>query len=173
MRPEIQFILASIGLSVILTYAAWLKYRVRVFRQDLFHIRDEAWDYMLAQGELDSPEHREFRTGVNAIIFLAPMLNLAGLFRIWLMVDNQPPRERFPWERLSGHRDRVAERVYRYVLKETLSGRVFWLMVRTLRATSELHRSFARRVALLFDTRVFREYAENMEPANDLVEVCS
>lgn len=50
-----QLILACLGMSFVLTYIWWMRFRVLIFRQDLLAIRDTPWDQMIRRGTLDEP----------------------------------------------------------------------------------------------------------------------
>jgi len=79
MSPHEKLIFYSVLLSVIATYAWWVHFRVWIFRQDLFLIRDRLWDQALLAGELDNPHHRAARDALNGFIRLAPYLSVSSL----------------------------------------------------------------------------------------------
>ena len=76
MSPLLALSFWSTALAALVCYARWSRFRVWVLRQDLFALRDEAWDVMRAGGARNHPAHREFREGVNAMIRFAPDLTL-------------------------------------------------------------------------------------------------
>lgn len=67
------FLFAAIGL--IFYMWPYRRLRVAAYREDLFTIRDELWDYMHKHGEaFDVPAHRALRQAINGFIRLAPSL---------------------------------------------------------------------------------------------------
>src|SRR5688572_25994356 len=75
MNPHTQLIVAVAGLSVVISYAWWVRFRVWILRQDLFAIRDELWDRMHELGLLHHPDHVRTRTELNAMIWGGPYLS--------------------------------------------------------------------------------------------------
>jgi hypothetical protein len=75
MTPEIRFVLACFGISLILTYAWWCYFRAWILRVRLFLIRDELWDAMRGKEALDHPEHRQMREVINSLIAAASTMN--------------------------------------------------------------------------------------------------
>jgi hypothetical protein len=90
MTPYIVLAAGVLLLGAISTYCWWIYFRVWVFRQDIFEIRDRLWDLANSRGILDDPRHREARETLNAIIRFAPRFSLAT----WLALDRLPHRER-------------------------------------------------------------------------------
>ena len=71
------FVFCALG---ILWYAwPYRRLRVAVYREDLFSIRDELWDYMNKRKSFDDPAYRAMRQLLNGLIRLAPRLYNGGL----------------------------------------------------------------------------------------------
>lgn len=159
MRDYLEFFLTCLALSLVLTYALWVRYRVWVFRQDLFKIRDELWDEMLKLGNLDLTEHREFRDGINSLIRIAPLLSIFTMVR--LLGELKPlheilSRRGYPPAIHNARRGMVL-RTARFLLLETISG---WLFLAFLIVPLGLRGAMtymAAQVTTLFDAHAFQE----------------
>lgn len=157
MSPNLQFLLACLGISLILTYALWCQVRPWILRQQLFAIRDDLWDAMRATGQLDHHDHRELRELINALIGVAGMLTwptflflliTRGDFRLVVAPPSEIPE-------VNRTRLAVARCVAGYLLRATLTGRVFLAWAWVFGFTVPLWRFLARIVVLLLDTRAF------------------
>lgn len=76
MTPYILLGAGLVGLSFVITYAWWCRFRVWVLRQDLFEIRDRLWDEAMRCGFIDDPAHRDARDAINAMIRFCPRLSV-------------------------------------------------------------------------------------------------
>ncbi len=167
MRPEIRFILACGGMSAVITYVFWMRYRVWSFRRDLFSIRDRLWSTMLERGELDDPSHRAFRLGVNALIGIAPMLTPFTLLRLLFDSGRTEALLDLPIssEGVFAARNEVFLRVSRYIINETLTGLAFLTIMRAFRMAQSFRAASKDAIQKLFDTHVFEHLAEAI-PSN-------
>ncbi|MGO9468808.1 MAG: hypothetical protein ACLQIB_16875 [Isosphaeraceae bacterium] len=127
MRPETQLIVFTMLLSLTLSYAWWIKFRVWMLRQDLFLIRDRLWDTMRSLGELDDPGHRQVRDHINAAIRLAPLFTVWTVIRIAIEGPQSRPLSEKPIRNEAQEAlDKAVLRISRYLLFETLSGLLFF-----------------------------------------------
>jgi Fe2+ transport system protein B len=131
MKPEIQLILFSAILSSAIAYAWWVKFRVWMFREDLFAIRDRVWDTMQELGQLDDQEHRRLRAQINSLIRIAPLFSVWTVFSIMLEgVKFDLIEKRCAPDCVQKAQTEVVQKVTRYLLLNTLSGLlVFGLIV--------------------------------------------
>jgi hypothetical protein len=125
MSADQKIIFYSTAISLILTYAWWVHFRVWILRQDLFAIRDRLWDTMRAKGQLESVAHRETRNGINAMIRFAPYLSLVTVAIILTSgVESKCENVELPAE-IVDFRKAVFLRVLRFLVCETLTGWLF------------------------------------------------
>src|SRR5437016_4841231 len=82
MNAHLQLATWAFILSLAITYAWWVRFRVWILREDLFEIREDLWHAMRNSGRLDDAAYRETRSSINALIRMAPWLSLAMMFRI-------------------------------------------------------------------------------------------
>jgi len=75
MSPGSLLIIGCLLLSLIVTYAAWVRIRVWFLRQDLLVIREDLREAMRIEGQLNYPAYREFLVGIDALIEGAPALS--------------------------------------------------------------------------------------------------
>src|SRR5258705_316114 len=87
MTPEIKFVLACFGMSLVITYAWWCHFRTLILRGRLFLIRDQLWDVMCAKGMLDDPAHLEMRNVINSLISAASTMNWLSF--LFILVTNK------------------------------------------------------------------------------------
>jgi len=76
--------IGSLGISLVTVYLMWVQFRVVVFRQQIFAIRDELWDQARKLDALDDMAHRKARRLLNGLIRFAPMLNVATLMVLFI-----------------------------------------------------------------------------------------
>jgi hypothetical protein len=131
MSAQIAVILASAGLSLVVSYAWWTKVRVWILRQRLFTVRDELWDTMREKGLLDSPAHVRVREGINALIHLAPAFSFVVMAKILSDgVRQKPPVT----ERIQVAEEALQEAIVtvaNYLFYSTLSGLILAVIFRT------------------------------------------
>jgi hypothetical protein len=166
MRPEIQFVLSSLGLSAIITYFWWSRHRVWAFREDLFAIRDRTWDAMLAEGLLQSSEHVSFRSEVNSLIRLAPYLSIFTALKLIFELDlTRGAIESHPTlPQLEAPRDEITSRVVRYIMLESLSGWTILAFFGLFGMARPMYKAIINRVQLLFDTDSFVRFDRHVAP---------
>jgi hypothetical protein len=122
VSAQAQVILYSTLLSLIITYAWWVHFRIWILRQDLFAIRDRLWDRMQESGQFDDPQYRATRDGINAMIRFAPYLSLRVMALV-LASDTKVETPHGPLRKeIEEVRKRIFIRVFRYLFVETLSG---------------------------------------------------
>jgi hypothetical protein len=160
MSPLFALSLWSTSLVVLVCYAWWSRFRVWVLRQDLFAIRDEAWDAMRAKGMLDDPAHREFREHVNAMIRFAPDLTFLTFCR--LVMTNRAPaiksKADIPAE-IRAFRNRVFLLLARYLLFGSLTAWVLVSVALVFQMFSLTNDWMTRTVARIFDSPDLSEFA--------------
>ncbi len=165
MKPEFAFILACIGLSLTLTYIWWMRLRVWMFREELFAIRNELWDAMLAKNDLENPAHREFRAGANALIRLAPMLSIFTVLRLVLNEDDTrnllPRQQAVVIEEIEKSRHKLVLRVVRFILFESLSGLLIVLALAVFGLAFAFKRTLEKRIQALLDSHSFQDLDEH------------
>lgn len=158
--PEIQFLLACFGMSCVITYAVWLRFRVWRFRQDLFSIRDRMWAEMLADGTLDDPSHRQLRDAINALIRLAPYVSLMTMLNILITrqeVFTATLVRRNDLPAVLEARRQVVVRTAKYLLLETISGVLSLGLFGAFGMAHAIYRAVNVRIDWLLDTRAFEE----------------
>lgn len=124
---SVLFYVNCFVLSLIVTYAAWVKVRVVLLRQRLFEIRDGLFDEVLLLGALDDPGYRDARTRMNANIRFVPALSIPVMYFLGnsydgdgvpvVHSDNPDVQKAIDRARESMHRA-----IYRYVMRYTASG---------------------------------------------------
>lgn len=165
MSPLFALSFWATALTTLACYAWWSRFRVWTLRQDLFAIRDEAWDAMRARGMLDDPSHRELRESVNAMIRFAPDLTLFTVWRILVtnLTPAKPPLTAVPSEICAFH-DRVCVRLVRYLLFESLAGWVLVFVSLVFRLFTLTRAWMTRKVASIFDSPDLRMFAARPRP---------
>jgi len=175
MSSAIELVLAMIGMSAVVTYLCWLRFRIWAFRQDLFSIRDRLWGEMLASGMLNDPAHRELRDGINALIRIAPLLSLITMLHILLKrQDIQAvisPQDRPAAVTMA--RMFVLGRTAQYLIGETLSGWVLICGFTLLGLAGDLKRFLGEKIGWLLDVHAIQDMSLRLprKPVTDLVEV--
>lgn len=125
---------ATIALSVTLAYAWWVKIRVLRLREDMFGIRDELFDEVLAAGAVDDPAYREAREYLNGLIRGAPAISVPAF--AYVLMSHCPPTKQLV---KSARQDVQAlvdrsmnaaiRRVRMYLVNETVTGGILWLIM--------------------------------------------
>jgi hypothetical protein len=120
-------LLVSCGLG----YAWFVAFRVVRLRQDLFDVRDWLFDRAtILEGGLADPAYKQAREHLNAMANIADSLSIPVVMYCWSRFDG----ESFDWiktENASLQRDidaavdRAAERIFRYLERETFRGWIF------------------------------------------------
>jgi hypothetical protein len=83
MNPTTQLMLGSALIGAAVGYYWWLQFRVWIFQQDLFEIRDRLWDQMRVKGLLDHQDHRLMRDLLNTGIHSASELSFWVMLIYW------------------------------------------------------------------------------------------
>jgi hypothetical protein len=158
MSPESRFLIGCFGISVVITYLCWVRFRVWSLRQDLFEIRDNLWDRMESEGRLDDPAHRELRDAINSLIRIAHFLSPLTILRILLNREKFSPllalREND--ELLKQTRAQVFVRVARYILLESASGWLVAVLAAAFGMYSAISNALTRRIEWLVDSQEFQ-----------------
>ena len=160
MAPEIVFLLACVGLSLTVAYIYWMRLRVWLLREDLFRFRGEIWSTMRDRGALDDSSYRELRETINALINMASTLSLFTI--AWLIIGRvgDPQASGSPvLAEIAEARRKVASRVVRYVLYETISGLLLVALLLVLHMAAATKEFLISRVAALFSTHSFEGLA--------------
>lgn len=163
MRPAVELLLACAGLSLSISYLWWVWWRVWVFRQDLFQIRDQLWDGMRAQGALDDPAYRECRRDINAMIRLAPVLSLFTFLKLVEIVEADPAG-RAPNVSAAVREARAAVffRVFRFLFLESLSGLVVTGLAVAFGLNDMLNKYFLTFMERFFDSKGVQAFARRL-----------
>jgi hypothetical protein len=130
MRPDVQIVLATLLISILITHAWWVRFRVWMLRQDLFAIRDDLWMSMQAQGRLDDPDHQMAREVIQTMIRLAPSISVIFILRglvEWAEsrasgASRDPSIARSGVPEVDLAMSRASQRVARYLTRQTLTG---------------------------------------------------
>ena len=153
MTPEARIIIFSTLLSVVLTYCWWVRFRVWIFRQDLFAVRDDLWDEMRVGGHLDDPDYRDFRRSVNSLIRFAPMLSIPTF--MWTLFNYEKSRATSLNSRhlevVTRARTLVFNRVIQYLLLESATGIAILALFFVFGVSMSFKEALSRRVEWLFD----------------------
>lgn len=161
MDPEIRFILACTGISLVITYAWWTHWRVWIFRQDLFDIRDRVWDLMLEKGLLDHSDHREFRAMVNTLIGAAPMLSWVTIIVALILREDLRssivPEPVIP--EIARAREDVFVRMAHYLIYGSILGWLILGVLRLLGLAAAFRRFLSLRLRWMVDARAFQGLA--------------
>jgi hypothetical protein len=155
MNASLRIIAACLGLSLLITYAWWVRVRVWVLRQDLFAIRDDLWDAMRANDQLTNPAYRDLRDGANSLIRLAPFLSVWTIARTILSRDDfrqllvrDPHIVELDLARLA-----ILRRIVRYLLFESLSGLVILAVTGVFGLSGMVVRRLQQRLGWLIDSK--------------------
>lgn len=131
MSAWIQLIGACLVCSALISYLWWLKFRVWIFRQDLFEIRDLMWDRAKAEGLLEHPDYQSVRDKINVVIRVAPLFQAASFYFIisqtWRRQTATLPTLPLARETLES----VAKRAMRFICYESFMGFVTLLIIKT------------------------------------------
>ncbi|HZL37153.1 MAG TPA: hypothetical protein VFC78_17670 [Tepidisphaeraceae bacterium] len=158
MKPEIELIIWTALLSVVIAYAWFVHFRVWALRQDLFEIRDCLWDEMRQIQSLDDRSHQELRNSINAMIRFAPWLSFISLWRVLFGGTTQSirPADDVP-EPIMRMRAAVLERIVRYLLRETITGLLFSLTANIYRSKRLVEGQISRWVGRLIESKEIRQ----------------
>ena len=162
MSPELRLASWCSLLALLICYAWWSRFRVWVLRQDLFAIRDDAWDAMRAKGSLDDPAHREFRASINGMIRFAPDLTLFTVWRI-LVTDSAPESTgavEVPNE-IALARHEASARLARYLLFESIIGLALVATAIIFHMLTQTRRWLLRKVLYIFDSPLLRKVSRS------------
>lgn len=124
MIAVITIVVGSFLLTGCAAYAAWCDIRVRLFRQQMFAIRNQMFDKAVASGTLDHPHYLEARQSMNRLIRFAPLISTGMMKRVFAAAGEVPARkgERLPF--VDAATREFSTCVMNYVLLWTASG---WL----------------------------------------------
>ena len=164
MRPEYRFLFACFGMSLVVTYAWWVRLRVWAFRQDLFAVRDRLWDEMRERGALHDPAYRDFRDSINSLIRLAPFLSILTVLRVLFSREEFGPllAKSYGIERLSDVRHDVCVRVAKYILFESISGVTLLGVAGSFGMATALLGAITRRIEWLVDSKELQTLDANL-----------
>jgi hypothetical protein len=122
MTPLIHLFLWSFALSSVISYGWWTILRVRLFRQDLFNIRDRMLFNAEKAPALSAAVYKETREKINAMIRIAPWLSI-GLLVHAVLSDRIATIHRADYpEFIWKARLEVNERMVKYIFSESISG---------------------------------------------------
>ena len=130
---EIFLIIGMLTVSFALTYAWWCKVRVIRLRQDIFDRRDELFDLAAKLAGHSDPAYKDARRQLNTIASVADTISIP-VFLYWIYRGERTKREvhQHADPQMQAAIDEAlmwcAERVARYLLRETLDG--VFLMLR-------------------------------------------
>lgn len=165
MNAQLSLMFWSTLLSLIITYWWWTKFRVWMFRQDLFEIRDGLWLQMHRLGRLDDPAYQETRDALNSIIRIAPSVSFLVIICV-LFSGAEKSHGDFPQilEPVEDARNKLIDRAMRFAFKETLLGlailgvswicRIHWIVLS----------QFAKWMARFVDSEDVRRMARSTPP---------
>ena len=163
MRPAIELILACVGLSLSISYLWWVWWRVWIFRQDLFVIRDRLWDAVRAGGLLDDPAHRECRQDINAMIRLAPVLSLFTFLELFEFVEGESAsRKSVVPEAVTEARTAVYLRTFHFLFLESFSGLAVLAVFATLGLGDMLRKYFYSGMEKFFVSKGVQAFARQV-----------
>lgn len=154
MSPGTQLILGCAGLSILISYAWWVKVRTWMLRQELFEIRDWLWDCMRRGDKLNDPGYQQVRHSINAMIRLAPLLTFVSMAK--LLVDGVEQRS----TKLHGVPEvdvaskKVAEVFAYHLLYRSFAGLAILVLVRLFRfRKSSVVEQFAKWVGRVMNSK--------------------
>ena len=140
---QFLFIIGCLLLSLSLTYLWWVRLRVVMLREDLFVLRDNLFDQAVARDRLNDPGYVDARRKINSLIRFAHLWSWPVFFSVILRhrssstrVESDDPAFN---ELLEASLHSASTRFVQYLLRDTLTGRVFfvvgmivfpWVMVR-------------------------------------------
>jgi len=127
------FVLGVAGLSLLITYAWWVRFRVISFRQDIYQLRGVLFDKALSLNALDDPAYRKLREHLNSIATVAEWITIPIVAR-YLNSGVGPkvlPQSSSPvvQELLDNTIEECASRLQHYLMFETLTGLISWPIV--------------------------------------------
>ena len=161
MSPAIELILATTGLSLCLSYLWWVRWRVWIFRQDLFRIRDRLWDTARAEGLFSDSSYRECRRDVNAMIRLAPVLSLFTFLKLFAIVDADPADQKpIAPKAVREARQAVFMRVFQFIFLESLAGLVVTGLVILFGLKDDLFQSVLNRIERFVDSKGVQAFSQ-------------
>ena len=146
----IAMFIGAFIVSAALSYAWWIKVRVIDLRQDIFDIRDELFDQAVERGWLSDPAYRAARTRLNSMAANAHTLSVPVLDFLARRVESNTHTDIKEEENVGTSDEelrgaihdckyRVAERLNKYIFRETLCGIAILLAYRVTNMASKYH----------------------------------
>jgi hypothetical protein len=125
--------IAVLGLSGVIAYLYWIKIRVIRLQQEIFDKRDDLFDRAAELNALDDSAYQSARYCLNGLVRFVPYLSLPLV--IYMVSHDNGTEETLPKSsnlELQHSIDEVfswtAQRLYRYIVRETATGWVVWLV---------------------------------------------
>jgi hypothetical protein len=131
---DFLFLIGSSLVTFGVTYGLWGIVRVIRLRQDIFDKRDALFDVATELGAHDDPAYQEAREHLNSLAHLAKVISWQVVFNADVPKRKDAPlRAQNPkmQEAIDSVFDWSAYRIFRYLLKETLTGWVILAAVKT------------------------------------------
>ena len=130
MNPYLQLFIDSAGLGLVISYCLWCNHRTWLFRQDLFVIRNNLWDDMVAAGTVECEDHRKARNAINAMIRTASVMSPLVMVGMWAFgMYNRRGAQPLKDDRVKQAIDDVCIALFRHTFKRTLLGNVLFILL--------------------------------------------
>jgi hypothetical protein len=119
---------------------------------------------MMETGAQEDESFRRFRDNVNALIRLAPSLSVFLFVRLWLSLEDSPNREVIPSDNpiIEQAQRRVASRVAKFILLESVSGWAITIAMKAARLASQFSEAVTRRIQWLLEKHSIEDLANHV-----------
>lgn len=127
--------IGTVMVSLALSYAWWTRVRVINFRQDVFDIRDELFDRAMELGALDDGAYKAARNHLNSAANTMEMVTVWGVayyvrhVGVVTTAKEMATKNAPLQEAICNAMEALAVRLTRYLVGETLAGRLVTLRV--------------------------------------------